>query len=143
MPPLPPSSSLGEPSKKNLHSTFTCPKLNISKNASFFLFSFLYETDETDDFVIKKISGFERKISSNFNISKITSNFLQVLADTLTKISKKFLCHVLAFQNIPSIFFIFPNKNLHFLIGEGSPLLEDMSVKGRLRDMSHKTSSFF
>ena len=65
------------------------------------------ERTETDDFKIKQISGCEGKIlRRNFNISRNEKFFT---------IFPKMSLHILAFQNVPSIFNFFPYENLNFL----------------------------
>ena len=59
------------------------------------------ERPETDDFVIKNIWLLRKNTFKN-----LTSNFVQVLADTLKKCLNISL-YTLAFQNIPSIFYLF------------------------------------
>ena len=56
---------------------------------------------------------------------------LQVLADTITKKNLKMSLHILAFQNIPSIFYFFPTKAYIFLADKSfaPPPLTDMSAK--------------
>ena len=75
------------------------------------------ERTETDDFVIKKYLK-EKSIAVSL-FQEITKIF-KSLADTLTKIFEIYL-HILAFHNIISIFYFFPNKNLHFLSRGGCP----------------------
>ena len=93
------------------------------------------ERPKRDDFVIKKWLWRKKDLVEKFYISRITSNFIQVLADTLTKVSEHFFAYSWVLDH-PKHFVYFPNKNFHFLSEKGfappPPLLADISAKNVL-----------